>query len=183
MSSTKRVFRWWWIWQSEKMEEWIEAQEQQGWHLVKVKPSLMTFYFEKGNPRTIRYVFDYQNKVNEDYTALYEDAGWERLNNGRNNWYLWRKSYPADQPDARPEIYSDIESVIQRNDRMKKTLITVGLILVPILVINMIAQQLWQVRLALIVSYALTWLIFVYGINRLGAQNRRLRSRSISSNR
>ncbi len=181
MSSTKSIFRWWWIWQSEKIEEWLEEQERQGWHLMEVKPSLMRFYFQKGEPRTIRYVFDYQTEVNDDYVMLYEDAGWESLNDGKNRWYLWRKPYEANKPESRPEIYSDIDSIIQRNNRMKRTLIIVGLVLIPSMVMGITAQLLWQVRLAFIISYVFIWILFIYGISRLSAQNRKLRSRSVSS--
>jgi len=179
--NNKKVFRWWWSWESEKMEKWIEAQELQGWHLVKVKSNLMRFQFVKGSPHTMRYVFDYQHEVDADYQQLYEDAGWEQMY-AKNNWYLWRTSYPADQPEQRPEIYYDVESIIQRNNRIKKTLITVGLVLVPILIMNMLLQSMWQIRMSILVVYLLIFALFLYGANRLQAQNRRLQGKSNSLN-
>lgn len=177
--NNKKVFRWWWSWESEKIEKWIEAQEGQGWNLVKVKSNLMRFQFVKGSPRTMRYVFDYQNNVDIDYKQLYEDAGWEQVY-AKDNWYLWRKSYPADQPELRPEIYSDVDSIIQRNNRIKKTLITVGLVLIPILIMNMVVQPMWQIRTSILVVYLLIFILFLYGVNRLATQNRRLQGKSKS---
>lgn len=177
--SNKNVFRWWWSWESEKIERWIEAQEIQGWHLVQVKSNLLRFQFAKGSPRTIRYVFDYQHDVDEDYKQLYEDAGWEQMY-AKNNWYLWRKSYLADHPEQRPEIYSDVDSIVQRNNRIKTTLLTVGLVLIPILIMNMMLQPMWQIRTTILVVYLLIFALFLYGITRLNAQNRRLQEKSTS---
>ncbi len=181
MMNKKTIFRWWWIWQYEKMEQWLEAQEKQGWQLVGAGWNLLKFQFEQGAPRTIRYVFDYQNKADEEYVELYEDAGWEAMNDGRKNgWYLWRKAYPADQPQLRPEIYSDVESMIQRNDRMKKTILTMGLLMVAILVLNMVVQYMWQVRITMLVVYLGIFILFLHGIRRINEQNRKLQDRSSS---
>jgi amino acid permease len=58
-------FKWFWAWEDEKEEAWLEAMSQSGWHLFK---SL------------------------QEYLQICRDAGWEML--GRmSSWYYFRKEY------------------------------------------------------------------------------------------
>lgn len=112
MADVKRVFRWWVGWNVEKIERWLEAEEARGWSLSGVSVSGLRFAFTRGAARTMAYTVDYQSQVKHDYRQLFEDAGWEQVGTVAG-WYFWRTPYAG----SRPEIYTDTESLIDRNRR------------------------------------------------------------------
>jgi hypothetical protein len=79
------------------------------------------------------YCVDYQMKVDPNYTGIFEDTGWEKIYSGAG-WYIWRQTYL----NAKPEIFTDIDSMIDRNKRLIGvfTAITAAQIPIPIIVIN-----------------------------------------------
>jgi hypothetical protein len=124
MKETKTAWRWWWGWNPEKIENWLEEMEQKGWNLVSIGFAYIVFKFEKGESRKIRYCVDYQINVNDGYFGLFDEDGWELVGDKIAPWYIWRKTYENERPD----IYTDTKSLIERNNRLLKT---VG-ILVPL---------------------------------------------------
>jgi hypothetical protein len=118
MSETKTVWHLWWGWNPEKVENWIEEMENEGWNLIKVDFNYMWFKFEKGESRKVRYCVDYQNNVEDNYFELFKEYGWELVDNITTPWYIWRKSYK----NERPNIYTDTKSLIERNNRLLKTM-------------------------------------------------------------
>ena len=128
MSETKTDRKWWWAWEPEKIEDWLEAKEAQGWHAVSGSGIGVKYCFVRGVPRKVRYCADYQNKVTAEYERLFNDAGWELLYKTQG-WYIWRKNYD----EERPEIYYDVESAIDRNQRVMMLLIALGMLQLPCL--------------------------------------------------
>ena len=63
-----------------------------------------------------------RHNVQDNYFELFKEDGWELVDNIATPWYIWRKSYE----DERPNIYTDTKSLIERNNRLLKT---IGLIL------------------------------------------------------
>ena len=112
MADVKSVFRWWLGWNVEKIERWLEAEESEGWNLSKVGAGGVWFTFTPGPARAVAYTVDYQTQVKPDYHQLLEDAGWALVGTVAG-WHFWRASYAG----ARPEIYTDTESLIDRNKR------------------------------------------------------------------
>ncbi|WP_042164428.1 DUF2812 domain-containing protein [Paenibacillus gorillae] len=168
MSELKSQFKWWGGWEPDKIESWLEQREADGWQLVKVKGNGVRFQFQKGEPRKIRYCVDYQNKIDQAYISLFEEAGWELMYKGATNgWFIWRMAYEGDQ---RPEIYSDIDSLIERNKRFSTTLTVLLIIQFPILLAN--NSMVSRFPYVLIVYIVLCSFLF-YGIMRINAANRR----------
>ncbi len=115
MSEQKVFWRFWLAHEDSRQEAWLEAKARQGWHLVK--PGILGFRFEPGDPREARYRLDYQVQKGRDrseYLALFKDAGWEFLGEVSNRYYFRAR------PEAlSPEIFTDAES---RKDRIRREL-------------------------------------------------------------
>ena len=111
-----RKFKWFWAWQDEAEEAWLEEMSQQGWHLSSV--GIPTVYdFESGEPADIVYRLDYRSHFKmekEDYLQLFRDAGWEYVGE-MSGWHYFRKGA---QPGEELEIYTDAESKISKYQRL-----------------------------------------------------------------
>ncbi|EPR12181.1 DUF2812 domain-containing protein [Ruminiclostridium papyrosolvens] len=105
-----KIFKWWWAWEYERIENWLEEMESNGLRLVETRVKGLYFYFERCQPIKARYCIDYQSKLTPDYVTLVRDDGWELYQIGMG-WYILRKQYE----DERPELYTDFESLIARN--------------------------------------------------------------------
>lgn len=109
-------FKWFWAWDDEKEEKWLEAMSQNGWHLVD--PGFpCVYHFIKGEARSYSYHLDFRTgsfKSLQEYLQICRDAGWEML--GRmGSWYYFRKEYRGSE---KPEFFSDKQSRIQKYKRL-----------------------------------------------------------------
>lgn len=123
MKDVMTTWKWWWGWNPEKIENWLEEMEKNGWNLIKIDFNYLRFKFERGESRKIRYCVDYQNKVDNNYFEILKEDGWELVGGKSIPWYMWRKSYENEMPN----IYTDVTSLMERNNRL---LITVGIFLI-----------------------------------------------------
>jgi hypothetical protein len=105
-----KIFKLWWAWDYEKIENWLEEMEASGLRLAKTRIKGLLFYFEKCNPGRARYCVDYQSKLAPDYIKLISDDNWELFQVGMG-WYILRKEYRGE----RPSLYTDFESLVARN--------------------------------------------------------------------
>lgn len=108
-------FKWFWGWQDEKQEAWLEAMSQQGYHLQYIR-AFGRYVFDKGAPRnyTYRMDFDQTSGKESDYFDLIRDAGWERVTQVAG-WQYWRKEKKG---GTTPEIFTDNESKISKYKRL-----------------------------------------------------------------
>ncbi|QNU65944.1 DUF2812 domain-containing protein [Ruminiclostridium herbifermentans] len=113
-----RIFKWWWAWNYEKIESWLESMENSGLRLVKTKFKGVVFYFENCTPTKARYCIDYQDKLTPEYISIINDAGW-KINQIGMGWYVLRKQYE----DERPELYTDFDALIARNKKLLRIMI------------------------------------------------------------
>ena len=176
---TKCVLKWWWGWNPEKIERYIEKMALQGWRLTGVSGFLVMLHFSRSDSEQIRVCVDYQPRVGADYVALFEDAGWECLGQSAG-WYMWRKSYEGD----RPEIYSDIGSLLGRNRRIAVTLLAVLALQIPVFFVNLNSfytrVERWRespLALSVLVLYVAIVVMLLSALLRLLVANRRLRLR------
>jgi hypothetical protein len=95
-------------------ENWLERMAAEGWHINHFRQwnsVIMTLI--RSAPKKYRFVFDPQVSPRKEYIATYEQFGWEYL--GRmSSAHIWRMEYEG----ARPEAFSDQESIIRRNRRL-----------------------------------------------------------------
>lgn len=119
MKDDKVVWRWWWGWNTEKVENWLEEMEQKGWNLIKVDFAQIRFSFKTGESRKMRYCFDYPTYAKDNYFEIFKEDGWESMDNKMGPWFIWRKPYE----NERPSIYTDTKSLIEKNNRQIRTVI------------------------------------------------------------
>lgn len=117
-----KVFKWWWAWNFEEIEDWLEKMEAGGLRLVETRFDGVYFCFEKCVPTKARYCIDYQAKLTPDYTTIINDDGWKLYQIGLG-WYILRKEYQ----EERPNLYTDFEGLIARNKALL-TLMICGLL-------------------------------------------------------
>ncbi|NMB55912.1 MAG: DUF2812 domain-containing protein [Leptolinea sp.] len=161
-ATTFRKFRWFWIWEDDREENWLEEMSRQGNHMQQVVfPGVYTF--EKGPRREYVYRLDYlSGQKTEEYLTLFRDAGWTYL--GRlNSWQYFRKEVKNAE---KPEIFTDNESKIEKYRRIISLLAA----LLPLMVVNLINcggradQPVW---LVLTIFFAVFLVVFLYGLWRL----------------
>lgn len=125
-------FKWFWAWNDDKEEAWLQQMSLQGWHLHSF--GLPGFYtFEAGGSRNYYYRLDFQmTSKNETaaYLQLFTDAGWEYVGS-MSSWNYFRKEA---RPGEAPEIFTDNASKVQKYRRL------VGILLpfLPIYIVLMI---------------------------------------------
>lgn len=105
---------WWPGWSTDEVEGWLEEKAAAGWHLDKVDRMLLRFRFVRGAPKAVRFCADYPGEVNDEYGTIFSDAGWELVGQGAG-WYIWRAEYEVGE---RPQAFTDVESLIDRHQRL-----------------------------------------------------------------
>ena len=124
----KKVFKLWWGWNPGKIEKHLETMAAYGWRLVTVEFAQMLFGFVKDEPTKTSYCVDYNSNPSEEYLTILSDDGWGLVNK-YSGWIIWRKDYQSE----RPKIYTDNQSLIDRNKRVLLILIIATLLQIPLL--------------------------------------------------
>jgi hypothetical protein len=132
MNTTLTKRRWFWPWQDDKEETWLEEMSAGGWHLQSVGLP-WTYTFAQGTARPYIYRLDYMymdKKKLAEYLQIFQDAGWEYLGE-MSNWRYWRKPADASGP---VEIFTDNESKIKKYQR---ALLFLGFLLLILILLAM----------------------------------------------
>jgi len=175
--TTKLVFKPWFGWHVGRIEDYLEEMARKGWRLEKVAFSQMIFRFVKGEPRKVRYCVDFRPRADMEYKRLFADDGWELIDVSVG-WLLWAKEYEGE----RPQIYSDNQSLIERNKRLIYILIFALIMQVPALTINinrmrteMLGQPLSDAMRVFVLFYAIMLFFLILGLVRLIIVNQQLK--------
>jgi hypothetical protein len=173
MKEVKTVWHMWGGWDIDKVENWLEKMEQNGWSLFKFDFTMMRFKFKKGKNSKIRYCLDYQTNVEDNYFELFKEDGWELVDYTISPWYVWRKSYE----DKRPSIYTDTKSFIERNNRQIRN-ISIGALISLILLYIVLSSDFDKTNL---ISTLLILSLVFYGylIVQLYRYNKKLKLNAI----
>ncbi|MFZ3591771.1 DUF2812 domain-containing protein [Bacillus sp. DJP31] len=102
----KRKFGW--MYGPDKLEEWLEKMEQQGFNLHRVSKTGTVFFFYLGHPRKVSYAADYQNISDEGYFELHREAGWKSIfisMGSLQKWTIWSQEYT--EGSEKPHFYGD----------------------------------------------------------------------------
>lgn len=171
MKDVKTIWHWWWGWNTEKMENWLEEMENNGFNLINVDFAQIRYTFKKGESKKMRYCFDFPSYVENSYFEIFEEDGWELMDNKMGPWFIWRKSYQ----NKRPNIYTDTKSLIERSRRQIRTVIfgiVVTVILISIILIsNFYGSKLISALLALSIVFYSYIIIQLYKYNEKLKQN------------
>ena len=113
MKNTKKIFKFFTLFEYEEEEAFLETQHKNGWKVVSYK--LPGFYkFEKCKPEDMTYRIDFTNENetrNTEYRQMFADNGWEFLWSV-NGFSIFRKK-GASASDGNNEIFTDNESKLQ----------------------------------------------------------------------
>jgi hypothetical protein len=173
MKEVKTVWRMWGGWDIEKVENWLEDMEKNGWSLFKFDFTMMRFKFKKGESRKVRYCLDYQMNVEDNYYELFKEDRWELVDYTISPWYVWRKPYE----DNKPSIYTDTKSLTERNNRQIGN-ISIGALISLILLYIVLINDLDKTKLisALLI---LSLVFYGYLIVQLYRYNKKLKQNAI----
>ena len=156
-----------WIYAPDKLEKWLEYMENEGYILLRIGRSMLTFYFVKGEARTIKYCVDYQNFVNDVYFEIHKSNGWKMIFTSKlalTKYTIWRKEYT----DEKPELYLDKSHILKRakNQCMLFCIVFISAIM------TFISQILSMIRMTSAYSDMLfswtTLILFIVAIVELG---------------
>ena len=121
MKNTKKLFRFYTLFEYEEEEAFLEKQHKEGWKVVSYK--LPGFYkFEKCEPEDMTYRIDFTNEngsKNPEYQQMFADNGWEFLWSV-NGFSIFRKPLAANNADKSNEIFTDNESKLQMLQKIQQ---------------------------------------------------------------
>lgn len=124
----KTVYKWFWAWEFEKEERWLNAMAQSGWVLDGV--GFCTYHFMPCEPGeyTVRLEM---HGADEAYLRFMQETGAESI--GRVlQWVFFRK-----KTDQGPfDLFSDLDSRIQHLARIERLLSALGIVNLGIGLVN-----------------------------------------------
>lgn len=119
MSERKTVHKWFWVWDFEKEEQWLNTMAQSGWLLDKV--GFCKYEFISCEPGTYTVRLEMRDH-DEDYLSFMRETGAEYI--GRMaKWIYFRKK----TADGEFDIFSDIDSRIGHLKRIDRMLTVVAI--------------------------------------------------------
>ena len=127
----KTIRKWFWAWDFDKEEEWLENMARNGWVLDGV--GFCTYHFIKTEPGeySVRLQYLPIAEENTDYTNLLEESGAERV--GRMVQWVYYRKKTADGPF---QLFSDLDSRIAHLEKIAKLMLIVAVANLLIGVVN-----------------------------------------------
>ena len=119
MNERKIVRKWYWVWEFDKEERWLNSMAQQGWVLDRV--GFCRYEFVRCEPG--EYIVRLEMREHDEgYLSFMADTGAEYV--GRMvKWIYFRRKAELGAFD----IFSDLDSRIAHLDGIRKTLKGVGI--------------------------------------------------------
>ncbi len=154
MNERKKVVRWWWVWDFEKEERWLNNMAADGWVLDGV--GFCTYYFVPCRPG--EYIIRQEMRdPDEEYARFMAEMGAEEV--GRfMNWHYFRRKSELGAFD----LYSDIDSRLGHLNRIARALRILGIANIVIGVGNTLA-----LRNAIPLINLLCGCLVMYGLGRI----------------
>lgn len=127
----KTIRKWFWVWDFDKEEEWLENMACNGWALDGV--GFCTYHFIKTEPGeySVRLQYLPIAEENTDYTNLLEESGAMRV--GRMVQWVYYRKKTADGPF---QLFSDLDSRITHLDKIAKLMLIIAVANLLIGVVN-----------------------------------------------
>lgn len=118
MSDRRTIKKWFWVWDFDKEERWLNEMALEGWVLDGV--GWCTYHFKKSEPG--EYTVRLEMHPSDDaYVNFMEDTGAEYV--GRMVMWIYFRKKAA---DGAFDLFSDIDSKIAHLDRIGKMLAVIG---------------------------------------------------------
>ena len=119
MTERKKITKWFFVWDFDKEEQWLNEMAMNGWVLCSV--SFCTYTFERCEPGEYMVRLE-MHGVDEDYIRFMEETGCEYI--GRVfQWIYFRRSSEYGEFD----IFSDIDSRISHLNRIAISLLLIAI--------------------------------------------------------
>lgn len=118
MSEKRTIVKWWWVWDFDKEEEWLNDMALQGWALCEV--NWIRFTFEKTEPGEYA-VRTEMRPADADYVRFLGETGAEFV--GRCFQWIYVRKKTEDGPF---ELLSDIDSRVAHLERICRILSVFG---------------------------------------------------------
>jgi len=150
----KTIHKWWWVWEFEKEEQWLNAMAQEGWALDSM--GFCTYRFVRCEPGEYTIRLELHEK-DEGYLRFMEELGAEHVGS-YFQWLFFRRKATEGPFD----IFSDIDSRIAHLDRIGKLLSGGGAVNLVIGIANSINPMLHIGWLNLLCATLL-----MYGLGRI----------------
>ena len=119
MAERKTIKKWFWVWDFEKQEAWLNEMAAEGWSLVDVGFCKYTFERTEPNEYTIRMEL---KQPEDNYISFVEETGAEYIGKAPASWLFFRKKNELGQFD----LISGIDSKIQHLNGMYRLLLMIG---------------------------------------------------------
>ena len=118
MGNSRTIRKWFWVWEFEKEENWLNEMALNGWVLEIV--GFCTYHFVRREPEeyTVRLEM---RPYDESYVQFMEETGAEFV--GRMMMWIYFRKKTADGPF---DLFSDIDSRISHLDKIGKMLLLLG---------------------------------------------------------
>lgn len=155
-----RKTKWFWPWQDEQEETWLELMSQQGLHLNQTHIPV-TYDFIQGPPQNYTYRLDFQDsmkpKNKDEYLRLFIDAGWEHLGQ-MGGWQYFRK---LSQPGEEREIFTDSGTKIQKYNRFLNWfgLAFPSYLIIFVAIWSNYPEWLMWLNVGIILAFAILWAV------------------------
>ena len=117
---TKKVFKWHWVWDFEKEEQWLNTMAAEGWALSRV--GWCTYHFERTEPGEYEVRLECR-KADDAYISFVQDTGAEYL--GRVFMWIYfrrRSELGAFEPNG------DLDSRIAQLNTIIRFILPLGLL-------------------------------------------------------
>lgn len=128
-------------WNEDKEASWLQLMALRGWYLEEV--SFFTYRFVRRKPGDVVYRFDFRPMKNrkelEEYTGLFEDAGWQYVAS-LSSWHYFRREKTGAGCD---EIFSDNRSKLEKYRRLQLTMLVTSnaALISPIYLLRVVNHQ------------------------------------------
>ncbi len=150
-------YRWFWVWDFEREERWLNEMAANGWTLVEVGYCRYTFEKTDDNEYTVRLEM---HPFDEDYISFMEQTGAEYI--GRVlQWIYFRKKSEL----GRFDIFSDLDSRISHLSKIHKMILMFGLANLIIGIANLLSSR--SINSAVAVFNLLVATLLMYGVGRM----------------
>ena len=152
-------YRWFWVWEFEKEEKWLNEMATKGWTLVEVGYCRYTFEKTEDSEYTVRLEM---HPYDEDYISFMEETGAEYI--GRVlQWIYFRKKSELGSFD----IFSDLDSRISHVRRIHMMILTLGLANLAIGIVNLSIGNFSTRNSFVAIFNLLVATLLMYGVGRL----------------
>ena len=118
MEGWKTIRKWFWVWDFDKEEDWLNEMALSGWVLERV--GFCTYHFAHYEPGEYSVRLE-MHPYDEAYVSFMKETGAEYL--GRMMMWIYFRKKTADGPF---DLFSDIDSRIRHLDKIGKVLSAFG---------------------------------------------------------